>query len=84
VHCTGPHMAQAVAELRRDDPRATRITAAADMADLLLHTLSATAAGGSVVVKGSRFMKMERAVQALQLAWPVAAALNNDGGTHAH
>ncbi len=71
VICTGEHMAAALAELRRDDPRATAITAAPDMAAVLLHTLAATAAGGSVVIKGSRFMKMERAVQALQLAWPL-------------
>ncbi|MDP3131320.1 MAG: UDP-N-acetylmuramoyl-tripeptide--D-alanyl-D-alanine ligase [Burkholderiaceae bacterium] len=84
VHCTGTHMGQAVAELRRDDPRASRIAAATDMADLMLHSLRATAAGGSVVVKGSRFMKMERIVQALQLAWPSAASAAAQGGCDAH
>jgi hypothetical protein len=40
-----------------------------------------------VLVKGSRFMKMERVVQALQLAWgnvPGQQASQLTGGVHAH
>ncbi len=85
VLCTGSHMADALGELRRDLPQAARIRHAPDMAALMLLALGAAAAGGSTLVKGSRFMKMERVVQALQLAWGEhAPAAHPDRSAHAH
>jgi UDP-N-acetylmuramoyl-tripeptide--D-alanyl-D-alanine ligase len=90
VLCTGSHMADAWAELRRDLAHTHHLTHAPDVAALMLLALKAAAPGGSVLVKGSRFMKMERVVQVLQLAWgslPSAAipgALHTESSVHAH
>lgn len=89
VWCIGSHMAQAVAALT--DPSTGEPTGAGVvsfvpvMADLVAQVLTASAQGGSVLVKGSRFMKMEQVVQALQAQWPMpeAEALSNNKGRHA-
>ena len=88
VLCTGTHMADGLSALRAADAAlASHITHTPDMAALLLLALKAAGRGGSVLVKGSRFMKMERVVQALQLAWgnvPGQQASQLTGGVHAH
>lgn len=88
VLCTGEHMAQAADAMRLDPQQAARLTHVSDMAALMLLTLRTCQAGGSTLVKGSRFMKMERVVQALQLAWgslPASGQNNdNDRSVHAH
>ena len=88
VLCTGTHMADGLNALRAADAAlASHITHTPDMAALLLLALKAAGRGGSVLVKGSRFMKMERVVQALQLAWgnvPGQQASQLTGGVHAH
>lgn len=70
VFCTGSHMADAVAAGAH--PQARFVPHSADLADLLPLVREAVQGGGSVLVKGSRFMKMERVVHDLQAAWPVA------------
>ena len=90
VLCTGTHMADGWAALRTADAAlAGRITHAPDMAALMLQALKSAGRGGSVLVKGSRFMKMERVVQALQLAWGSLPAQCQgekivNGSLHAH
>ncbi len=87
VLCTGTHLAEALGGLRRDLPQAHRIRHAPDMAALMLMALDVAAQGGSTLVKGSRFMRMERVVQALQLAWggtANAGTANTNGSAHAH
>ena len=74
VRCTGAHMAQAVAALTGESS-ASKAHGLAPiyvpaMADLIAQVLAASSQGGSVLVKGSRFMKMEQVVQALQAHWP--------------
>jgi UDP-N-acetylmuramoyl-tripeptide--D-alanyl-D-alanine ligase len=59
VFCTGTHMAAAVAA-------GAQGRHVAGMAELLPLVRDAVASGGSVLIKGSRFMKMERVVQDLQ------------------
>ena len=74
VWCTGAHMAQAVAALAGEPSASTTHSQAPvhvpAMADLIAQVLAASSQGGSVLVKGSRFMKMEQVVQALQAHWP--------------
>ncbi|WP_253194911.1 UDP-N-acetylmuramoyl-tripeptide--D-alanyl-D-alanine ligase [Hydrogenophaga sp. A37] len=69
VHCTGDWMAQAVAAMQAAGEPAPRHWV--DASCLVAHISNAVAAGPhpevrSVLVKGSRFMRMERVVQALQ------------------
>jgi UDP-N-acetylmuramoyl-tripeptide--D-alanyl-D-alanine ligase len=69
VHCTGDWMAQAVAGMVAAGEPAPRHWI--DMTSLIAHVGNTVAAGPlpavrSVLVKGSRFMRMERVVQALQ------------------
>lgn len=80
--CTGAHMAQAVSAWparsaggQQADRSPMHI---GTMSDLAAQVLSASAQGGSVLVKGSRFMKMEQIVQALQSHW---VALDAPSGT---
>ena len=75
VHCAGDWMQQATAALQAaGEPAPTHW---ADVSALVAHVCATVAASDtgvrSVLVKGSRFMRMERAVQALQaLAAPAA------------
>ena len=69
VHCTGDWMVQAVAAMVATGEPAPRHWT--DMPCLITHVGNTVAAGPlpavrSVLVKGSRFMRMERVVQALQ------------------
>ncbi|MFZ2826048.1 UDP-N-acetylmuramoyl-tripeptide--D-alanyl-D-alanine ligase [Hydrogenophaga sp.] len=69
VHCTGDWMAQAVAAMTAAGEPTPRHWI--DMSSLMAHISQTVAAGSptavrSVLVKGSRFMRMERVVQALQ------------------
>jgi UDP-N-acetylmuramoyl-tripeptide--D-alanyl-D-alanine ligase len=54
-----------------------------DMADLQAQVRAAVQSGGSVLVKGSRFMKMERVVQDLQATWPAVEASAQKEASHA-
>ena len=89
VWCTGAHMAQAVAALAGTTSGTTPHSSAPvhmpAMPDVIAQVLAASAAGGSVLVKGSRFMKMEQVVQALQAQWPAVAcgSTSSTEGSHA-
>jgi UDP-N-acetylmuramoyl-tripeptide--D-alanyl-D-alanine ligase len=88
VWCTGAHMAQAVAALAHETAGGSSIALETRhvpvMADLVAQVLEASAAGGSVLVKGSRFMKMEQVVQALQAQWPTPAPDPTPSGEGSH
>jgi UDP-N-acetylmuramoyl-tripeptide--D-alanyl-D-alanine ligase len=68
VFCTGALMQLALPAMEKvADPGV--LVYASRVEDLLPAVLAQVAQGGSVVVKGSRFMKMERVVQAIQGAF---------------
>jgi UDP-N-acetylmuramoyl-tripeptide--D-alanyl-D-alanine ligase len=82
VWTTGAHMGDAVAHLPPHPQRQW----VGDMADLLPRVLAQLAPGGSVLVKGSRFMRMERVVQAIQAQSEALAASStsvSQEGAHA-
>ena len=68
VFCTGALVQQAFQAINTDN-KADALCYAASVEDLLPSVMARVAQGGSAVVKGSRFMKMERVVQAMQAAW---------------
>jgi len=70
VHCAGDWMQQATAALQAaGEPAPTHWDdVPALVAHVCAHVVSADAGVRSVLVKGSRFMRMERVVQALQAA----------------
>lgn len=74
VWCTGAHMADAVAALAQPVAGRSMPVHVASMGQLIEQVLPECESGGSVLVKGSRFMKMEQVVQALQARWPVQAS----------
>jgi UDP-N-acetylmuramoyl-tripeptide--D-alanyl-D-alanine ligase len=81
VHCTGDWMGQAVAVMGDAGEGAPRHWV--DVSSLVAHVTNAVAAGPlpavrSVLVKGSRFMRMERVVQALQALGTVESKEQKD------
>jgi len=80
VLVSGNHMAEAVHHLSVQSTQLQHVT---EMADLQAQVRNAVQAGGSVLVKGSRFMKMERVVQDLQATWPAATLTNDKEASHA-
>lgn len=83
VHVAGDWMRRACAELHASgEPVPMHWT---DVAELAARVASSAAAGPvrSVLVKGSRFMRMERVVQALVALDRDAASNNNKDNTHA-
>ena len=86
VHCTGDWMAQAVATMKDAGENAPRHWI--DVNGLVAHVANAVAAGSppavrSVLVKGSRFMRMERVVQALQALSPAEPQQEQKDASHA-
>jgi len=71
VFCTGKLMQLALPAMERVATPGVLVYAP-QMEDLLPAVLAQVGQGGSAVVKGSRFMKMERVVQAIQGAFPPA------------
>jgi len=84
VHVAGAWMAQAAAALRAAGEAAPTVWD--DVSALAADTAAAVqgaAAPASLLVKGSRFMRMERVVQTVQAAVEAAGALdNNKDGSH--
>ena len=84
VHCTGDWMAQAVAAMQTAGEAAPRHWM--DVNHLVSHVCHAVATGTptirSVLVKGSRFMRMERVVQGL-LALDIAREQQDTKDVHA-
>jgi len=80
VLVSGHHMAEAVLHLAGQVQSVRHV---ADMAELQPQVRAAVQGGGSVLVKGSRFMKMERVVQDLQATWPAAAFTHDKEASHA-
>jgi len=80
VLVSGNHMAEAV---HHPSVQSTQLQHVTEMADLQAQVRNAVQAGGSVLVKGSRFMKMERVVQDLQATWPAATLTNDKEASHA-
>jgi UDP-N-acetylmuramoyl-tripeptide--D-alanyl-D-alanine ligase len=84
VWCTGGHMAQACAALAGGAGAPTR-QHFVRVEDLLAPVAAVAAQGGSVLVKGSRFMKMERVVEAMQSALnPATATALKPGDSDVH
>jgi UDP-N-acetylmuramoyl-tripeptide--D-alanyl-D-alanine ligase len=87
VHCTGDWMAQAVQAMQAAGEAAPRHWT--DVSALVAHVCHAVSAPQpspvlSVLVKGSRFMRMERVVQGLQaLATPDGQNNNHKDTSHA-
>ncbi len=86
VHCTGDWMRQAVAAMEAAGEPAPRWWA--EVTDLTAAMCAGVAAHTdhpvrSVLVKGSRFMRMERVVQGLQALAVGAASTQNKDRTHA-
>ena len=80
IFCTGALVQKAfqAMELEKND---CGVHYAASVEELLPHVLARVGLGGSAVVKGSRFMKMERVVQAMQAAW--ASPQTTEASAHA-
>lgn len=74
LFCTGALMQTALPAMEKIAPPGSLVYASSVEA-LVPAVLAQVAQGGSAVVKGSRFMKMERVVQAIQGAWPPAETL---------
>ncbi len=71
VFCTGSLMQLALPAMEKVAAPGV-LMYASQVEDLLPAVLAQVGQGGSAVVKGSRFMKMERVVQAIQGAFPPA------------
>jgi len=79
IFCTGSLMRLALPAMEKVSPPGVLVYGPSVEA-LLPAVLAQVGQGGSAVVKGSRFMKMERVVQAIQGAW--SPTEHSEGSAH--